>query len=259
MYKKLLFFDIDGTLLSEKTHTIPQSTINALKQAKENGHLIFINTGRTRATIDKCIEDLNVDGYICGCGTYISYLEDVLYHHQVSQERCHELMALLEQYHIYCIFEASDKVYFQKDLSDNVISFLFKLYNDAGFEIGFFDDQDVHLDKFCIQFYHDVSKFYQKIENDFDIIKRKVDFSEIVPKNHSKATGIQYLIDYFHLSLDDCYVFGDSFNDESMLTYVKHSIVMKNGDPELFQIAEYVTDDIENDGIEKALKHYHLI
>lgn len=259
MDRKLLFFDIDGTLLSEKTHTIPQSTIKALKQAKENGHLIFINTGRPRSTINQCIEDLNPDGYVCGCGTYISYLDNILYHFKVSQKRCRELINLMDKYQIYCIFEASDKVYFQRDLSDDVIAFLYRLYKDEGFDIGFFDDQDVHLDKFCIQFYHDVTKFYEEIENDFDIIKRKVDFSEIIPKEHSKATGIQYLIDYFQLSLDDCYVFGDSFNDESMLTYVKHSIVMKNGDKELFKIAEYVTDDIESDGIEKALQHYHLI
>ena len=44
-----------------------------------------------------------------------------------------------------------------------------------------------------------------------------------------------------------------------MLMYVPHAIVMKNGDPKLYEIAEYVTDDIECEGIEKALKHYHLI
>ncbi|MGN1183497.1 MAG: HAD family hydrolase, partial [Faecalibacillus sp.] len=99
----------------------------------------------------------------------------------------------------------------------------------------------------------------QNIEKDFEIIKRKSDFSEIVPKNHSKATGIQYLVDYFHLSLNDCFVFGDSLNDESMLRYVQHAVVMKNGDKSLFDIAEYVTDDIEHDGIQKALKYYHLI
>ena len=30
--RKLLFFDIDGTLLSEKTHTVPQSAKEALKK-----------------------------------------------------------------------------------------------------------------------------------------------------------------------------------------------------------------------------------
>ena len=73
MNNKIMFFDIDGTLLSEKTHSIPESTITALKKAKENGHLIFINTGRTFSLIDNCIKDLDPDGYVCGCGTYIRY------------------------------------------------------------------------------------------------------------------------------------------------------------------------------------------
>ena len=51
--RKLLFFDIDGTLLSEKTHTVPQSAKEALKKVKEKGHLIFINTGRPISTIDQ--------------------------------------------------------------------------------------------------------------------------------------------------------------------------------------------------------------
>ena len=58
--RKLLFFDIDGTLLSEKTHTVPQSAKEALKKVKEKGHLIFINTGRPISTIDQEIHNLQM-------------------------------------------------------------------------------------------------------------------------------------------------------------------------------------------------------
>ena len=44
---KYLFFDIDGTLLSDVTHTVPQSAIEAIKKAKENGHHCFFCTGRS--------------------------------------------------------------------------------------------------------------------------------------------------------------------------------------------------------------------
>ena len=43
--RKYLFFDIDGTLLSDVTHTVPQSAIEAIKKAKENGHHCFLCTG----------------------------------------------------------------------------------------------------------------------------------------------------------------------------------------------------------------------
>lgn len=103
--RKLLFFDIDGTLLSEKTHTVPQSAKEALKKAKENGHLIFINTGRPISTIDQEIHDLNPDGYICGCGTYITYHDKVIYHHQLSKERCKEIASLIKKYEIDAVLE----------------------------------------------------------------------------------------------------------------------------------------------------------
>ena len=46
MNRKLIFFDIDGTIIPEDTGVIPESTKEAIKKAKENGHLVFINTGR---------------------------------------------------------------------------------------------------------------------------------------------------------------------------------------------------------------------
>lgn len=53
MRQSILFFDIDGTLLSDKTGKIPDSALEALAEAKKNGHLLFINTGRTVCALPK--------------------------------------------------------------------------------------------------------------------------------------------------------------------------------------------------------------
>ena len=63
MRKKVIFFDIDGTLITEDTQIIPESTILSLKKAKENGHLLFINTGRTYCSIPNKINDLKFLSY----------------------------------------------------------------------------------------------------------------------------------------------------------------------------------------------------
>ena len=62
---KALFFDIDGTLVSFRTHSVPDSTVKALAEAKNKGIKIFISTGRPRPLINNLepIEDL-IDGYI---------------------------------------------------------------------------------------------------------------------------------------------------------------------------------------------------
>ncbi len=66
---KALFFDIDGTLVSFKTHRIPQSTVDALEQAKKNGVEVYISTGRPKQIINNLgqIEHL-IDGYITANG-----------------------------------------------------------------------------------------------------------------------------------------------------------------------------------------------
>lgn len=68
---KALFFDIDGTLVSFKTHTIPASTVKALEMAKANGVEIYISTGRPYALINNLgqIEHM-IDGYITANGAY---------------------------------------------------------------------------------------------------------------------------------------------------------------------------------------------
>ena len=86
MEQKLLFFDIDGTLITEGTGKIPESTKKAIKMAKEEGHLLFVNTGRTRTSLPEKITSLNFDGYVCGCGTNIFFGDQELLSAKLSNE-----------------------------------------------------------------------------------------------------------------------------------------------------------------------------
>lgn len=67
--RKIVFFDIDGTLVDGPTHQIPQSAVEAIRKLRENGHLAFINTGRTLVSIEPRIREIGFDGLVCGCGT----------------------------------------------------------------------------------------------------------------------------------------------------------------------------------------------
>ena len=82
---------------------------------------------------------------------------------------------------------------------------------------------------------------------------------EGVPKGFSKATGIQVICEKLGLPHENTYAFGDSVNDLDMLKYVAHGIAMGNGMPEAKAAANYVTDDILEDGIYNACKHFGLI
>ena len=70
MTRKALFFDIDGTLLTDKTKILPKSAEEALKRAREAGHMVFINTGRSRILMQELEGRIEVDGYQDNIGCY---------------------------------------------------------------------------------------------------------------------------------------------------------------------------------------------
>ena len=78
--RKLLFFDIDKTLLTPYPWTVPDSAKQALKEARYNGHLLFINSGRTYTMIPEIIKEMGFDGFAvkqqnyCGNAEFLRFL-----------------------------------------------------------------------------------------------------------------------------------------------------------------------------------------
>lgn len=263
MSRKLIFFDIDGTIVAEGTHYMPQSTVDAIRQARKNGHKVFINTGRTFFNIDDFLKEIGFDGYVCGCGTGIYLDEKPIYRKQLTHEQCVEVIEMLRECSITAVFEAETRVFFDEQLPDHkVLSDLKARFGTKGFEVPkSLKDTSLVFDKFVlwVNTRSDFKRFYRYITKEFDCIDRGADMWEIVPKGISKASGIQVLMDYYHVPLEDCYAVGDSTNDLSMLEFVPNSIAMGNSMKEILPYCAYQTADLEDDGIEKALKHYGII
>ena len=81
---KAIFFDIDGTLVSFKTHRIPDSTLVALDLLRKKGIRLFIATGRQFYSIDN-LGDLEFDGFVTLNGGYcITGDQQVIYRHPIE-------------------------------------------------------------------------------------------------------------------------------------------------------------------------------
>lgn len=272
MERKLLFFDIDGTLLAGGMQGyVPESTIDALKKAQEKGHICVVNTGRTRNFMPKQIKAFPFDGYIYGCGTEVSLYGETLYEKVLPDEVNRSLIPMLHAANMQIVAEGPEHVYYEEreDLFDSVKGIL-EFYGSFGEAEGEvlkpFSSESLEFSKFIVVFdvnEVDVPLFQTLIGEHFYYIPRETmkehGFAEIVPHGCSKATGIDILAKHFGVTLDDCYVFGDSNNDLSMLTHVKHSIAMGNSTSEVLKVAEYVTTDIDADGIWNAMMHYGLL
>lgn len=263
MEKKALFFDIDGTLLSEVTGKVPESARKAVEEAVNKGHLCFINTGRTRCSLPLEVKGIPFSGYLCGCGTQILYGDEQLYSHRISRERRKELVECILSCKAEAVLEGREDCYFssQRYRFEQVES-LRRYFRKMGIGIEkYFDREEVDFDKFIVYVDRqtDQETLFARMERDMAIIDRRGGLYEIVPKECSKATAIRRVLDHFQIPLDHAYVFGDSNNDLAMFQCVPHAIAMKKHDPALELFTEYITASVEEDGIACAMKHYGLI
>lgn len=259
--KKVLFFDVDGTLLSEITRTVPESAVRALYEARKNGHLVFINSGRTYSQLGKIKELVEVDGYLCGCGTYAKVGGEVLYSHQIPHERGIQIKKDIVKYNLDGILEAAGGCYVQK--KESRFAEVRRISKSLDFAIRDYGwDEDCYdFDKFCVltDEESDGDGFFRTLEADFDVIDRGSDFFECVPQGHSKGTIMDVVLKRYGLTLQDAYVFGDSMNDLSMFQFAENAVLMGRHDKGLEPYASFVTKTVEEDGIEFAMKELGII
>lgn len=260
----MLFFDIDGTLITEDgTMTFPDSAKQAIRKARENGHLVYINTGRVRINVDDFIEEVGFDGFVCGCGTYIESEGAVLLHHETPQNRCVEIAKKCRECKLFAVFEHADKNGYDQAALGDINLHVLEYFKSMGRKmVPDIEDPEFSFDKFAAWYDKESAKleeFKQFVSEDFTCITREGTFIEVVPKGFSKATGIRFLMERYGIPLADVYAFGDSNNDLDMLRYVEHSIAMGVCSDEVAKVASYRTDTVMQDGIYNAMKHFELI
>lgn len=264
MTSKLLFFDIDGTLITEGPGIMPESTKLALKKARDNGHLLFINTGRTKNSLPTKISDLGFDGYVCGCGTNIFLHNKELFSQKLPNDFCKDLVYKLREHNVPVLYEASHAIYFDHTLpnADQWITAAEKLFQIKGENIeDVLKSDTLAYDKLLaiLPPTPENERLKSYLSHYFECIDRSNHMYEIIQKGCSKATGIDFLCEYLQKDKNDCYVFGDSENDRAMLEAVPHSVAMGNAVEPIKNICSYVTSPIEEDGIYKAMEHFQLI
>ena len=111
---KYLFFDIDGTLLSH-TRGISPKTIEGLRLLKENGHKIFICTGRSYAEIPELIYQFNFDGIIAAAGEYVRVGDKILHNYLMPEHLIDNIIYHIDQMNIPYVLEGTEASYSHKE------------------------------------------------------------------------------------------------------------------------------------------------
>lgn len=261
MGKKAVFFDIDGTLYNPEIG-VPESTVKGIRELKDKGNLAFISSGRARAVISEDLVDLGFDGVLAACGTYVEYEGKVVYNVDLRKDTIDKAVDVLRRHKVFYILEGKNHLYMEENASSDEGEYSINKFKSIfGEKIRPITGEEYHVNKITCKM-DERSNFkeaYRELKKDFDPIYHNSELVELVPKGFSKAKGIEEIINYLGIDINDTYAFGDSANDIDMLKYVKYGIAMGNSSSEILEMVEYKTDNIENDGIYKGLKQFKLI
>lgn len=110
MVKKVLFFDIDGTLLNSELK-IPEGVKRELKRLKEAGHYLFVASGRPLAFISNQIIDAGFNGFVLCNGAHVELNHEIIYENRIPYEKVKDLMKMLESIDCEYDFETATDCY----------------------------------------------------------------------------------------------------------------------------------------------------
>ena len=83
-------------------------------------------------------------------------------------------------------------------------------------------------------------------------------YTEISMKNVDKWYAIEYLIDKLNIKKNEVMTIGDNMNDKKMIEEAGLGVVMKDSTPVVTAVADFVTDDNNNEGVAKAIGKFIL-
>ncbi|MCD8153755.1 MAG: HAD family hydrolase [Clostridiales bacterium] len=264
MSRKILFFDIDGTLFTPYPFSVPESTAAALKKARENGHLTFVNTGRTRSMIPEEIRALDFDGYVLGCGTRVYMHDRQLFFRTIPNLLCREVVDMARECRVAVTYEGGSRLLYDgANLARSAFmeEFLSAYPKEDLSAYGREESCVYTFDKFLVQLLPEShrEKFRSFCESHFSILAHTEDVWEVVQKGCSKATGMEFLLKRLGISVEDSFAFGDGINDLPMLEYAGTGVAMGNASKDILPYCGYQTTPVDQDGIWNALEHFGLI
>jgi len=255
---KAIFFDIDGTLLSFKTHQMSPATLDALHQLRQNGIKLFLSTGRHKSMIRPVRELFPFDGCITLNGQYCFAGDRVL--RRVPMQRCdvEQIVELTSQGAFACIFlEEEDSYINQLDPYAQVfpqhlhiplppLADPRRALDGQLYQVVVFVDQEHE---------HQLTSRTQYLNP----MRWHPDFIDVISQGGGKDKGMDAILAHFGISLDETMAFGDGENDLPMLRHAAIGVAMGNAGPAVQAQADYVTKTVDEDGVVHALRHFGLL
>ena len=253
---KAAFFDIDGTLLSFRTHQVSAGTVRAFEALHRQGVHTFIASGRPTVLIPAM--PVTFDGYVTMNGGYCYIGDEVLLSNPIPQDQTDRWLHYASDNGLCTMIFTRDEMYVNT-LTDPVG---LAIRDQLEFEMP--PLLDIHQ-MYGRETYQVIA--VMRAERDAEVQtmlpqcrlpRWHPEFSDLINADNSKAAGIESILRRLGLRREECIGFGDGGNDIEMLEYCGIGVAMGNANDEVKRHADYVTTSVDDEGIEQALHHFGL-
>lgn len=254
---KIIFFDIDGTLIDIYKKQMTEKVRETLLALKERGIILALATGRSPITIPH-FEGITFDVFLTFNGSYCYTPEKTIFERSIPAEDINKLIANAERLNRPVSVATKDKIVANgkdKDLVD--------YFSLAKLEVTVADDFDEVIKENVYQMMLGCTKEeYSSLLKDVDGAKitawwdRAVD---VIPSAGGKGIGVEKVLEYYHIDKENALAFGDGSNDLEMLQTVGCGIAMGNASDEVKKAADEVCLSSAEDGIYWYCKEHNLI
>lgn len=273
-----IFIDVDGTLVDYNNH-LPESAVQAIREARAKGHKVYAVTGRSKAEMYEEILSIGLDGYVGGNGNYIEANDEALMHLAIPVEDVKKIVDWLHERGLEYYVEANSGLYASTNFKERGKETMRAYVEGKGVETDetfSVDDafpymiygtepvrEDVNKISFILntyQDYLDATEYFADFQvNSWGGKGEHALFGDVARGGINKRTALEFLESHHKLNPKHTMAVGDAKVDIPMLEYAEVGVAVASGGEEIKAMADYVTDAVSDDGLYNAFKHFGLI
>lgn len=278
---RVVFLDVDGTIVEDGRY-IPASTIEAIRNARENGHLVFLCTGRSAVDLDRVLLDIGFDGAITNGGGHATFGEEVVVTRLLSAEAVAHLQERFEAHGVHWFLQGHDAMYISPGVAPFWDERRTKLSEQRrsgpreGWvelvgegiaplrEIASADPNTISKTVILSDDASAVDRVLEELEGKFMHVTGTMPMpfgksAEIAMLGMNKGATIVELLDHLGFDVQDAIGIGDNWNDIEMFEVCGVGIAMGNAELAVQELADEVTAPLDENGIANAFRRHGLV
>lgn len=255
---KIIFFDIDGTLISMDQKDMSEKTKQTLRKLRENGIKICIATGRGPLAMPH-FDGIEFDLFLTYNGSYCYDAEGkAIFSNAIPSDDVQKLIQNATKMKRPISVATKDRM-----ASNGKDADLVRYYAFGNNEVEVADDFEQVAKQEVYQLLMSATK------EDYDTILTGVKKAkitawwdravDIIPANGGKGIAIEHVLKYYGYDKSQSMAFGDGNNDIQMLEAVGTGVAMENASEDLKAIADDFCPHVAQDGVYQYCFEHGLI